>query len=646
MKDLQHKIRHIFRLVTKSSRKTLNLILLLLILAAIPFTVFVGQQAQDPRQRAAECIRTERKCEPIYEETCLRNNDQGECEEYGRQQTGEDCKDVCVEYASEPTQPPSDGGDGSGSDGGQSCNEDKRYCDNGTTIWKHGGYFDGKDCVYDYTREGPCGSDGQPAQPGGREGEPPPGSCTNGDYSRKCTGRGGGCGNGTGESEIFLCQGGSWERKNNECRDECASGQRGFFNEGQKPSPGAGGVSGPTQPPTGPGTVCQDGKTKERGSDTNPRARDGRCWTDLQESDQQAFQREYCANPTDHCAKAKEAWLAQANANYTPPVGGQTGQQPGTTSGPSIQQCGASSCGSGSVCAGGTCVPRPAAEVPGYCSGGKLHKPDGSVVNEPKCQSSPVEVRPASPDGMGSKIGQPCEQQIKCYDGSTKVTSGVFTDEGITCDAPDPRSQCPSLQGTPCVVGNACGTNTGTYRDNQGIDCSAQAPVCPSRPTGPSCDNDMHPKYREDENEACYLDYACADGIKTQYGTHCDPKERPAPQANQCPTQDSSENCSRGYNTYQVCTRTDNNCACTYWETKSCSDFRKAQPVCLEYTEEIESTTCGTHRVRGECQHAPGAIPREDGQGCYYNFTNEFNHKQCTFDCNGNNTGNCACLDH
>src|SRR3989338_6925085 len=60
--------------------------------------------------------------------------------------------------------PGCDSGSGSGGQGGQggqpavSCPDDLRYCDTNInkTVYKHGGYWDGTQCVYAFDQEGAC----------------------------------------------------------------------------------------------------------------------------------------------------------------------------------------------------------------------------------------------------------------------------------------------------------------------------------------------------------------------------------------------------------------------------------------------------------------------------------------------------------
>ncbi len=121
---------------TRSKAKIVGSILAILILvASIPAGIFLVQRTQEIREKA---------CDPEVED-CSEQPSEPEPEEG---EPGEEAPDEPGEPPAELPVPTPD----------PSCNDDVEYCDGDTKIHKHGGYWDGNQCVYAFDPIGSCES--------------------------------------------------------------------------------------------------------------------------------------------------------------------------------------------------------------------------------------------------------------------------------------------------------------------------------------------------------------------------------------------------------------------------------------------------------------------------------------------------------
>lgn len=284
--------------------KTLQGILLAAILISLPLTVYVAQIEQDPRQQAAEC-----------QEVCDGNPTcrSGEiCDGNPTCRPG-NCEEIC------------DGPDG---ECRQECGED--VCD-GPPQCRRVEICDGPPQCRQVCSNTPQQPTDTPSPGGGERNTTPDGQDGCNDNVYYC------------DAGVEIHKHGGYKGDDGQCVYAFDRGGSctGGGNSGQG---GTTGGSGGSSTPTGPGTVCknpdaQGNPVKERG--TNPRAEDGRCWTDEDPNKRKEYQAKYCTQPTDQCQAAKDKWMEDTDAacRKDPICNKSTSQSSGSTNTVGVDQC-------------------------------------------------------------------------------------------------------------------------------------------------------------------------------------------------------------------------------------------------------------------------------------------------------------------
>lgn len=101
-----------------------------------------------PQQQRCEQIHLRNECvgcnesQKVYQQYC--NGGISGDPYAGERQSDSACSSWCASSQPPPPPPP------------PSCSDDVYYCDNGTTIHKHGGYWDGSQCQYAFDPGDPC----------------------------------------------------------------------------------------------------------------------------------------------------------------------------------------------------------------------------------------------------------------------------------------------------------------------------------------------------------------------------------------------------------------------------------------------------------------------------------------------------------
>lgn len=120
---------------------------IVLLLVSIPVGVILVRQNLELREKAADFVDDGGASCSDDQEYC----DNGrKIHKHGGYWDGEQCV-----YAFDDVGSCDDGGGGGGT---PSCNDDQEYCDGNQKIHKHGGYWDGSQCVYAFDNVGTCGT--------------------------------------------------------------------------------------------------------------------------------------------------------------------------------------------------------------------------------------------------------------------------------------------------------------------------------------------------------------------------------------------------------------------------------------------------------------------------------------------------------
>ena len=220
-------------------KRTFSILAALAILAAIPLTVYVAQQQQEIRQRAAETIRVWICNNPNGENNNVTFTTEGQCT---NQCSGGTCMAIYTSITPEPPTP---------TPIMVWCTSKGRYvlpedCPAPTPTptrippfaWHSGYMWDLTGCVPSYSTPTPT-----PRLIGG-------GICTPSSFQRNCTNSRCPYDANAGVAEIKQCNssGTAWEDRNSECRTDCAVG-------GTQPTPTPGGGGPPPAPTPTPTTA-------------------------------------------------------------------------------------------------------------------------------------------------------------------------------------------------------------------------------------------------------------------------------------------------------------------------------------------------------------------------------------------------------